>query len=289
MKKQLYQPFELHVSDLAYWKQHALVYHFFEIMRIDQGEGSREVNENIYDYSEGDIFLFTPLDCRGFRSDKETRVCSIRFSQVFLTQYKTAGERERVTRWLKQLEQIFYHHNRFQPLIIKGVADRTAITSLIDNLTGEYNRKEAYYEDNLRHLITLILNILMRSVVHERRGEGCDFKEEPLINKVLLHIRQNIHDKKKIKTAYLAERFNLSKTYVGEYFKKITGESLQSYITLYKMKLVEQRLASSTLSISEIAHELDFSDGSHLSSQFKKYIGVSPTVYRSKHVKAGQE
>jgi YesN/AraC family two-component response regulator len=277
-EKQLHQPFELYISDIAGWEERALIYHFFEIVQILEGEGVREVNENFFSYKKGDIFLFTPLDCRGFKSIKATKFCSIRFSEVFLTDYKSIAMRERITLWLKQLEQIFYQHNRFEPVIIRDKNDCKMITGLIDNLGNEFNHKQAYFEDNLQHLITIILNLLSRNVIsYSTVG---DQHGEPLINKILLHIRQNISNKEELRVKYLAAKFNLSANYVGEYFKKITSESLQDYIKLYKMKSVEQRLIFSDHRISEIADELGFTDESHLSRQFKKYSGYSPTEYR---------
>ena len=277
-QKQLHQPFELHISDAAEWEERALVYHFFEIIQILEGEGEREVNENFFPYKKGDIFLFTPLDCRGFKSTNATRFCSIRFSEVFLTDYKSIATRERIALWLKQLEQIFYEHNRFQPFIIRDNNDCKLITSLIDNLGDEFGHKQAYFEENIQHLITIILNLLSRNVAHySPTGHQ---HEESLINEVLLHIRQNIDNKEALKVKTLANKFHLSANYVGEYFKKITGESLQDYIKLYKMKLVEQRLISSNHRIGEIAIEFGFTDESHLSSQFKKHSGFTPTEYR---------
>ena len=277
-KKQLHQPFELFISDMTEWEERALIYHFFEIVQILEGDGMREVNENFFPYKKGDIFLFTPLDCRGFKSINATRFCSIRFSEVFLTDYKSIAMRERITLWLKQLEQIFYEHNRFHPFIIKDKNDCKMIAGLIDNIGNEFNHKQAYFEDNLQYLITVILNLLSRNVTSH--STVADQHEEPLINKLLLHIRQNIDNKEALKVKYLAGKFHLSANYVGEYFKKITGESLQDYIQLYKMKSVEQRLIFSNHRIGEIADELGFTDESHLSSQFKKYSGFSPTEYR---------
>ncbi|PSL49759.1 AraC-like DNA-binding protein [Chitinophaga niastensis] len=277
-EKQLHQPFELYISDIEEWEERALIYHFFEIVQILEGEGIRVVNENNFSYQKGDIFLFTPLDCRGFKSIKATKFCSIRFSEVFLTDYKSISMRERITLWLNQLEQIFYQHNRFQPVMIRNKNDGKMITNLIDSLGSEFDHKQAYFEDNLQHLITVILNLLSRNVInHVTAGNQ---HKEPLINKIVLHIRQNIYKKEELKVKYLATKFNLSANYVGEYFKKITGESLQDYIKLYKMKSVEQRLIFSDNRIGEIADELGFTDESHLSTQFKKHSGYSPTEYR---------
>ncbi|MEH6304703.1 AraC family transcriptional regulator [Olivibacter sp. CPCC 100613] len=279
-KKQLYHPFEIYISDIEHWQERPLVYHFFEIVLILKGEGFRIVNQNEFAYKAGNIFLFTPMDCRGFESKQVTHFCSIRFSEVFLTQYKNSQERQRITTWLKQLEQIFYQHNRFEPLLVKNSNDCKMITELINNLLAEYEYKRPYYEENLQYLITLILNILSRNIFHGTEKSIHTAQEEPLINKMLLHIGQYIHCKEKLKVEYLASKFNLSTNYVGEYFRKLTGESLQQYISLYKIKQVEQRLVNSELTISQIADELGFTDESHLSRQFKKYKNISPKLYR---------
>jgi len=280
--KALYQPFELYVSDMECWDERPLIYHFFEIVQVLEGNGHRIVNENKFPYSKGSIFLFTPLDCRGFGSETSTRFCSIRFSEVFLGQYKHAQERERIAQWLKQLEHIFFHHNRFQEVLIKRPGDCRMIAALISNMVEEYGEKQAYHEENLQHLVTLILNILTRNVSDRNGGTSTGLESDPLINRMLVHIRQHISSPEKLRVQYLAKHFNLSANYVGEYFRKLTGESLQRYITLYKIKLVQQRLAFSNLSISQIADELGFTDESHLSRQFRKHSGVGLGEYRKK-------
>lgn len=278
--KALHQPFELYVSDMECWHERPLVYHFFEIVQILEGEGTREVNRNRFPYHKGSIFLFTPLDCRGFDIASPTRFCSIRFSEVFLAQFKNAQDRERISKWLKQLEHIFSHHNRFQELLIKRPGDCQMISTLMSNMVQEYEEKQSYHEENLQHFVTLILNILARNVTDSNGATATGMGSEPLINRMLVHIRQHIHQPEKLRVDHLAASFNLSANYVGEYFRKFTGESLQHYITQYKIKLVQQRLAYSALTVSQIADELGFTDESHLSRQFKKHSGVSPLEYR---------
>jgi len=281
-RKELHRPFELFVSDMECWNERPLISHFFEIVQMLDGEGVRIVNRNKFSYHQGSIFLFTPMDCRGFIAEKPTRFCSIRFSEVFLKQYKNAQERERITQWLKQLEHIFSHHNRFQELLIKQPGDCVRVAALIQQMITEYEQKRAYHEENLQHFVTLILNILARNVSDSVEAAAPAAEAEPLINRMLVHIRQHISDPDKLRVDFLATHFNLSANYVGEYFRKLTGESLQHYITQYKIKLVEQRLANSTLTVSQIAGELGFTDESHLSRQFRKHNGISPIEYRKK-------
>lgn len=277
-QKVLHRPFELYVSDMDCWEERPLVYHFFEIVQILEGSGTREVNNNHFPYHKGSIFIFTPLDCRGFDIETPTRFCSIRFSEVFLGQCKTAGEKERTTEWLRQLEHIFFHHNRFRELIIRKTEDCDMISGLIHHMIEEYTHKPSLYDENLKHLVTLVLNILSRNVTDE--GIMNAAKREPLINRILLYIHEHIGSPEKLRIDHLADRFNLSANYVSEYFRKFTGESLQRYITQYKIRLVEQRLAHSPLTISQIAGELGFTDESHLGRQFRKYNGQSPAAYR---------
>jgi YesN/AraC family two-component response regulator len=196
---------------------------------------------------------------------------------VFLKQYRDVQERERISQWLKRLEHIFYHHNRFQELLIKSDEDCDLICSLIQHLLEEFEHQPPYYEENLQHFVTLILNILSRNVSDEMVETKTTV---PLINDLLVHIRQHIGDPDKLRVTYLAAHFHLSTTYVGEYFRKLTGESLQHYITQYRIQMVEQRLANSTKTVGQIADELGFNDESHLSRQFKKQHGISPAEYR---------
>ncbi|SFE08264.1 Helix-turn-helix domain-containing protein [Chitinophaga sp. CF118] len=285
-QKELHRPFELYVSDIACWNERPLIYHFFEIVQVLEGSGSRIVNRNQFPYHKGSIFLFTPLDCRGFEITTPTRFCSIRFSEVFLGQCKSAQERERIMQWLKQLEYIFFNHNRFQEMLIKQPGDCRMIASLVSNMIEEYEHRQSYQEENLQHFVTLILNILARNVSANIGTSASGQETEPLINRMLLHIRQHISYPEILRVNYLASHFNLSANYVGEYFRKFTGESLQHYITHYKIQLVQQRLAYSTLTVSQIAGELGFTDESHLSRQFRKHSGISPVEYR-KNAKQG--
>lgn len=281
--KHLYQPFELYVSNMQHWNERPLRYQFFEIVQIIDGEGTRIVNENKFSYGKGSIFLFTPLDCRGFESCTNTHFCSIRFSEVFLEQYKSQQEKLKVIQWLKQLENIFTNHNRFEQVLIKDKADNQMISLLIKNMIMEYHNKQSYYDENLQLLVTLVLNIIARNVSRKQISTSNTRSDEPLINKMLVFLHQNIYHPEKTRIKYLAERFNLSANYVGEYFKKLTGESLHSYIKQYKMNIIEQRLTFSEFSIGEIARELGFSDESHLSKQFKMFKGMTPAEFRKQN------
>lgn len=277
--KHLHKPFDIFVSDMEHWDERPLIYQFFEIVQIMDGEGTRIINENKFPYTKGSIFLFTPLDCRGFESTAHTRYCSIRFSEVFLEQYKTQQEKEKMIQWLKKLEIIFTNHNRFEQVLIKEKRDCEMIAAFIENILAEYDHKLSYYNENLQHLVILILNIISRNV-NPQQIISQTTMDEPLINKILVYLHQHISCPKNLRIKHLAEQFNLSENYIGQYFKKLTGNSLHCYLTQYKMNIIEQRLVYSEHSIGQIADDLGFSDESHLSRQFKKNKGITAAAYR---------
>jgi AraC family L-rhamnose operon regulatory protein RhaS len=74
--------------------------------------------------------------------------------------------------------------------------------------------------------------------------------------------------------------FNISLSYLGRYFKKHTGETIQQYIANYKIKLIEHRLLHRDMRIKEITQEFGFSDESHFVKFFSKQKGTQPSNYR---------
>ncbi|TWF33911.1 helix-turn-helix protein [Chitinophaga polysaccharea] len=277
--RNLHTPFELTQADMSAWDVAPKVYYFFEIMQIREGSGFRIINQNRLPYDKGSIFLFTPQDCRGFEVGAATEFVSIRFSELFMGLSQVPQQKARLEEWLRQLEYLFFAHNRQGQLQIRHTNDCRMIASLIDNMVEEYEHKPPYYQDNLQHYVTLLLNIVARNVA-EDVNLGENTAESSLINRLVAHIRQHIYQPELLKQEYLASVFHLSSNYIGEFFKKQTGESLQQYIVNYKLNLVQLRVTHSDLTIGEIADELGFTDESHMSRLFKKYHGLTPAAYR---------
>jgi len=80
----------------------------------------------------------------------------------------------------------------------------------------------------------------------------------------------------------MAEKFGLSSTYLGSYFRKKCDESIQQYISSYRIRLIEHRLRFSDKRVHEIAHEFGFADESHINKFFKRHHGLSLKKYREK-------
>lgn len=99
------------------------------------------------------------------------------------------------------------------------------------------------------------------------------------------YINQNLH--KNIKLDDIAKEINMNPKYISVQFKKITGESLVTYINRKKIEESQFLLRSTKLSILEISIVLNFTDQSHFTKVFKKYANLSPKQYRDQIKKYG--
>ena len=84
-----------------------------------------------------------------------------------------------------------------------------------------------------------------------------------------------------IKTsAYLAEKLNKSYNYISSIFSEVTFTSIQNYIILQKIERAKQEIIEGKDTFTEIAWNLNFSSVAHLSHEFKKITGLTPTAFQ---------
>jgi AraC-like DNA-binding protein len=283
LAQHLLQPFEVEVVETSKWKLEPKVYHFFEVVYVMEGEGIRYYNGNSMPYRKGNILLYTPLDSRAFTVTKPSQFLYIRFTDVVFSDCKSADEREELNVWMKNLEYLFFNHNHEANILVKSDDDCHMVKSLLKTISDEYRSRPMHYEKNIRHLLQVMLNIFARNVLAGAYSpkEPSDTNQKNQLLKG--YIKKHIYEPQKLTISNLAGLINQSDTYVGEYFKRLNGVSIRSYILQYKLGLIKVRLQFSDLTISEIAYELGFTDESHLSNLFKKHFGESPSAFKKKN------
>ncbi len=74
----------------------------------------------------------------------------------------------------------------------------------------------------------------------------------------------------------------LSASYVCTFFKNETGQTLNQYLTEYRMEKAKNLLADPRYKIADISSRVGYSDGNYFGKSFKKYTGLSPSEYREK-------
>ena len=105
------------------------------------------------------------------------------------------------------------------------------------------------------------------------------YDENPLISKALLYIEQYCHESLSLQD--IAAHVGLNPSYFSRIFKQITGDSVTTCITKYRISKAKELLADDSMRLSEIAEGTGFNDVSYFSNTFKKMTGYTPSDYRA--------
>jgi len=80
---------------------------------------------------------------------------------------------------------------------------------------------------------------------------------------------------------YISEKLNLNYTYLANLFSEVQGTSIEQFYLNHKIEKVKELLVYGELNLTEIAWKLHYSSVAHLSNQFKKMTGLTPTHFRN--------
>ncbi len=122
--------------------------------------------------------------------------------------------------------------------------------------------------------------------------ELLDDKKNILIEKIKNVITEMIHyseDLPKVNYSdFIAKKLDYDYTYLANIFSEVKGITIQQFIIINKIERAKELLLYDELNLTEIAYKLNYSSVSHLSNQFKKVTGLSPSYYKQlKQKRAG--
>jgi AraC-like DNA-binding protein len=80
---------------------------------------------------------------------------------------------------------------------------------------------------------------------------------------------------------YLSEKLNHNYTYLANLFSEVQGTTIEQFIILHKVERIKELIIYGDLNITEIAWKMNYSSVAHLSNQFKKITGLSPSHFKN--------
>lgn len=114
--------------------------------------------------------------------------------------------------------------------------------------------------------------------------ELLDDKRSILIEQIKNIITKMIYESEELTKVnfsdYLSEKLGYDYTYLSNIFSETKGITIQHYIILNKIERVKELLLYEELNLTEISYILNYSSVAHLSNQFKKVTGLSPSFYK---------
>src|SRR6478752_7532637 len=114
--------------------------------------------------------------------------------------------------------------------------------------------------------------------------ELLDNKKSILIDKIKNVIIEMIHYTDEVPKVnysdFISEKLNYDYTYLSNIFSEVKGITIQHFIIIHKIERVKELLLYDELNLTEISYKLHYSSVAHLSNQFKKVTGLSPTHFK---------
>lgn len=114
--------------------------------------------------------------------------------------------------------------------------------------------------------------------------EVLDDQKRKIIEKIRTTVIQLIHageldDNHKF-SVLLSDALHKDYSFLSKLFSEVEGITIEKYVILQRIERVKELLAYGELSLSEIAFQLGYSSVAHLSAQFKKVTGFTPSAFR---------
>lgn len=125
----------------------------------------------------------------------------------------------------------------------------------------------------------------LQDVLQPLGFELIDSRKGKLIEKIKNVVVELVHYSEPVATkhsVYIAEKLHHDYSYLSKLFSEVEGITIEHYIIGQKIERVKELLVYDELSLSGIADQMGYSSVAHLSAQFKKITGLTPTFYKSK-------
>jgi len=115
--------------------------------------------------------------------------------------------------------------------------------------------------------------------------ELMDDKRSMLIEKIKNIIIDMVHHSDEMirvnYSDYLSEKLNYDYTYLANLFSEVQGTTIEHFIISHKIERIKELIIYNELNITEIAFKMNYSSVAHLSNQFKKVTGLSPSHFKN--------
>lgn len=160
-------------------------------------------------------------------------------------------------------------------LVVKEALEELDI-SLVKVELGEIETKEDVSDEEKQKLNNKIKKVGLE-LLEKKQGVLIE-----KIRKVIIDYVYNSDDRPNIKfSVLLSEELNQSYNYLSNFFSEVEATTIEQYMIALKIERIKELIIFGEHTFSEIAHKLNYSSVAHLSMQFKKVTGLTPTHFKA--------
>ena len=156
--------------------------------------------------------------------------------------------------------------------------------------------KEELKKLGLHYIVDMGVADIMENITAEQREqirtgliksglELMDDKKAVLIEKIKTVIIEMVHFTDELPKTnfsdYLSKKLNYDYTYLANIFSEVQGTTIEKFIIAHKIERVKELIIYDELNLTEIAWKMHYSSVAHLSNQFKKILGLTPSHFKT--------
>ena len=244
-----------------------------EIAEVTYGTVRVQIGTEITEASSGDI-IFVPPEMV-FRVDALDGTAGVRG-----VIYDSSIIEDNMENFDTEILYMFYVQSRNRATIFgEGHPVHGALSRHIEDAYEEYSVKDVCYKLPIRAIVYQMMTALLRFYC------GSKDEQERMVYHNVLRLRPVItyiaeHFKEKIYIEKLADMISVSPDYFTKMFKDSIGKTPIEYINGLRVNYSMKHLATTEMSMSEIAEDIGFCNPNYFHKIFKQYMGVSPLQYR---------
>jgi len=160
-------------------------------------------------------------------------------------------------------------------MVVKGELERLGVHPLKVTLGEAVLEQELNPEQKAG--LAAAFSELGFALIDDRKGQLI----EKIKNLIVALVHQDNNDLKTNLSDYLSSRLHHDYTYISNLFSEVEGTTVEKYFIAQKIERVKELLVYDELTLSEIAYQLNYSSVAHLSNQFKKVTGLTPSHFKN--------
>ncbi|MCK0156558.1 AraC family transcriptional regulator [Cellulophaga sp. F20128] len=168
---------------------------------------------------------------------------------------------------------VTFNLNITRNAILKEQLDRLGFDYTIENTQEISFKNKLTTEQQL--VLAESLSTYGITIIDDQKTELVQ-RIKDTINEMLADEEANLY---KI-SSYLADKLNYSYAYLSNLFSESTYTSIENFVILKKVDQAKELIANTDLTLTEIAYRLNYSSVAHLSGQFKKTTGLTPSTFQ---------
>lgn len=249
---------------------------FFEVLFILKGSGFHVIDNNKYEITPPCIFFMSPGQAHKLELSNDIEGYIYIFTSDFYQFNHTNQNR------LLEFPFFFTIKQNNPPLVFTQSDDVLFVENLFKQGIAE-TEKDANRSVEMVHLILDLILVFAASRYVSDEASLIKGRGDILVKRFFQLIEENYQ--KNISVNDYASMLAITPNHLTQTLKNLTGKTSGEIIQSKQILEIKRLLIHTNMSVSEIAHHLNFADQSYFTKFFKKSVGITPIAFRSESMK----